>query len=320
MRQLDLFRDQLPYRPFATDDFTFGLYRYPRLEALTKRFIQPNPTVLHWWLVFDVDRPGAAHDWQLRDLPAPNITVENPGNGHAHLFYGLEVAVYKGDPFGHARAIYFLAAVEHALAKALEADLGYNGLTSKNPVHAAWRTLVWREDSYDLHELADWLDLEPIDRRRRAPEYGVGRNVNLFNTVRIWSYRAVRRYWEGSFDAWFEAVLEHCATENTANDPPLAYAEFKHIAKSIARWTWDRFNPMAFSLIQSARGKRSGEIRRQQAEERRRRVAELAKHHPTASLRELARLAGVSKSTVGNALSGSVQRTISESPQGELAL
>ncbi|NYY81010.1 hypothetical protein DMI65_04245 [Escherichia coli] len=32
-------------------------------------------------------------DWSDRNAPAPNITVKNPVNGHAHLLYALNIAV-----------------------------------------------------------------------------------------------------------------------------------------------------------------------------------------------------------------------------------
>jgi hypothetical protein len=311
--QLDLFRERLPYRPYATDNFRIeGLHRYSREIALQKRFIQPNPHVLQWWLVFDVDRPGAAYDWQIRDLPAPNLSVENPKNRHAHLYYRLDVAVYKGDPVTHKKAIYLCALVENGLREALEADKSYGGLISKTPYHADWTTTLWREWGYDLAELSDYLSLERIDMRRRVPSYGVGRNVNLFNTVRVWAYKAVRQYWEGAQDAFFEAVLIHTATENTKLTPPLDQEEFKHIAKSIAKWVWYNFSPRQFSAIQRARGlkgnKASLNVRRKKAEKTRDMIYEIRATYPTASNREIARQLGIALDTVNRAMKQTRQK------------
>ncbi|MDU0940166.1 MAG: replication initiation protein, partial [Clostridiales bacterium] len=47
--------------------------------------MRQNQPHAQFWLVFDVDREGAAIDWSDRNAPAPNITVKNPVNGHAHL-------------------------------------------------------------------------------------------------------------------------------------------------------------------------------------------------------------------------------------------
>ncbi|MGK3295920.1 replication initiation protein, partial [Escherichia coli] len=41
------------------------------------RYIQQNQPHAQFWLVFDVDREGAAIDWSDRNAPAPNITVKN---------------------------------------------------------------------------------------------------------------------------------------------------------------------------------------------------------------------------------------------------
>ena len=70
-RQLDLFAAGLPRYLYAADDFAHGLYRWPKVEALTKRFVEANPGKVIRTLTYDIDRPGAAHDWTLRDAPAP---------------------------------------------------------------------------------------------------------------------------------------------------------------------------------------------------------------------------------------------------------
>ena len=66
------------------------------------------------WLAYDVDRPGAAIDWSDRGAPAPNISVKNPENGHAHLLYGLSVPV-RTAPDGRAGPLRYAAAVEASL-------------------------------------------------------------------------------------------------------------------------------------------------------------------------------------------------------------
>nr|EIX5494761.1 replication initiation protein [Escherichia coli] len=128
---------------------------------------------------FDVDREGAAIDWSDRNAPAPNITVKNPVNGHAHLLYALNIAV-RTAPDASVKALKYAAAVERSLCEKLCADVNYSGLICKNPFHLEWQVMEWREDAYTLDELADYLDLSASERRSIDKHYGMGRNCHLF--------------------------------------------------------------------------------------------------------------------------------------------
>ncbi|WP_225376452.1 replication initiation protein, partial [Escherichia coli] len=86
---LQYFEENLPHRPYHTDDLALGLRISGKGRGLLARYIQQNQPHAQFWLVFDVDREGAAIDWSDRNAPAPNITVKNPVNGHAHLLYAL---------------------------------------------------------------------------------------------------------------------------------------------------------------------------------------------------------------------------------------
>lgn len=78
----------------------------------------------------------------------------------------------------------------------------------------------------------------------------------LFDTVRMWAYSAVREYWAKNYEAFHDAVLIQCATENTKFPAQLSYQEFKHIAKSIAKWTWQNTTPEGFSEWCAERGRK----------------------------------------------------------------
>ncbi|KSB85750.1 hypothetical protein LFZ31_26355 [Salmonella enterica subsp. enterica serovar Newport str. S09097] len=73
---LQYFEENLPHRPYHTDDLAFGLRISGKGRALLARYIQQNQPHAQFWLVFDVDREGAAIDWSDRNAPAPNITVK----------------------------------------------------------------------------------------------------------------------------------------------------------------------------------------------------------------------------------------------------
>ncbi len=262
--QLELFEEHLPHKPYCTDSLPAGLVVRAKMDAITKRYIQPNGPTHMYWLPFDVDRTTASYDWDDRHCPPPNIVVVNPDNGHAHLLYGLEVPVRKA-PDAQLKPLRYAAAVEYGLCTKLEADYGYAGLIAKNPLNNYWLVQTYEDQPYSLGWLADYIDLERVDYRKRPKEYGLGRNVNVFNSLRLWAYRAVLNGWP-DYDDWYNACLERAKSYNTFASP-LPDSEIRATAKSVAKWTWANFSPAKFSAIQSYRGKRggvkSGDVRRQ---------------------------------------------------------
>ncbi len=64
---LQYFEENLPHRPYHTDDLAFGLRISGKGRALLARYIQQNQPHAQFWLVFDVDREGAAIDWSDRN-------------------------------------------------------------------------------------------------------------------------------------------------------------------------------------------------------------------------------------------------------------
>ena len=190
---LNSFKNNLPQKPYCADVLSFGLKIRPAETAIKKRYLQYNkPTDLRWF-VYDVDRPTAHFDWYDCKCPAPNITVMNRQNGHAHLFYGLEVPVHT-QTTAKKNPIRFASSIDVAMIKALGADENYAELICKNPFNDFWDTIVWRDSSYDLAELADSLDLSVYkDARIRLPEVGLGRNCNLFDATRFYAYREIRK-------------------------------------------------------------------------------------------------------------------------------
>ncbi|EHZ2774943.1 replication initiation protein [Salmonella enterica] len=262
---LQYFEENLPHRPYHTDDLAFGLRISGKGRALLARYIQQNQPHAQFWLVFDVDREGAAIDWSDRNAPAPNITVKNPVNGHAHLLYALNIAV-RTAPDASVKALKYAAAVERSLCEKLCADVNYSGLICKNPFHLEWQVMEWREDAYTLDELADYLDLSASERRSIDKHYGMGRNCHLFEMTRKWAYRAIRQGWP-AFSQWLEAVNQRVEMYNASLPVPLSLAECRAIGKSIAKYTHRNFTPETFAQyvadthtpeIQAARGRKGG--------------------------------------------------------------
>ena len=250
-----------------------GLLIRPQATALGYSHIQFNPPPHVAMLVFDVDKKhqhdpqrDGYHEWQDRGLPAPHWISINPENGNYHLGYLLASPVARSS-VARLGPLRYLAAIEHVLAKRLGADLRYAGLVTKNPVHSDWMTFWHDIEPYTLDYLAEFCpdaDLAAFSGRKRKEASGLGRNIEVFDNVREWAYKAVRRFWRpNGYDAWADAVLAACESANAfglEQGGPLPVSEIKSTAKSIARWVWQRFNPAAFSAVQAHRGAKGGKV------------------------------------------------------------
>ena len=230
----------LPYYPYCTEKFEYGIKRLPRNLAALRKHIQHNPDSMVRCLVFDIDSVDGYDRWEDVGCPAPNWIILNPQNGHAHYLYVLECPV----PFTDAsrkKPRDYVAAIERGLSHRLGADIGYAGFISKNPLHPHWRTLSVHEYAYPLSELADYVNLK-LPKQKKREVSGLGRNCMIFDEARYWSYPRVNAAKEqGNFSQWFSEVFEKVKRCNTF-DNPLDIAELHTIAKSIARWTWKNYD------------------------------------------------------------------------------
>ena len=236
---LRFFADHLPHKPYCTNDLATGLQVRPAQQALTHRYLQYNSPAMVWVIAQDIDKQVNPGYFEKHHVPQPNCLVLNPANGHAHALYFLAAGVCR-TAAGHIKPLRYLAAVEGALCRQLDADPSFAGLVTKNPLHGSWKTLAVHDHQYTLAELAAPLDLAAsANEKAYRGDSGVGRNVTTFDTVRLWSYNAVRDFWApGGFDRWHKAVAAHVAAVNCQFPTPLPFGELKAIAKSIAGWTW----------------------------------------------------------------------------------
>jgi len=258
-QQLSLFEQRLPKKPYHTDEFANGLAIARAQNAIKSRYIQANGPTHKYWLVFDVDKPTASLDWYDSGAPAPNIVATNRENGHAHLIYGLEVSI-RTAPDGRSAPLRYAAAVENALREKLGADIGYAGLICKNPLNPHWQVSTWELCLYDLDWLADYVDLSAYSGRKRLPDYGLGRNCNLFDYLSTWAYTAIRQGWP-EYDRWLEACLTRAEGYNKKTfKKPLPQSEIKATAKSVARWTHKNFSAAGFSEWQAKQGSKGGKV------------------------------------------------------------
>lgn len=262
LNQPDLFApERWPRRPYCTDDFEQGLRVRSLKQALTKVYIQANPPHMRIWSLYDIDRPGGGLAWEDGNLPPPSWASVNKANGHAHLAYGLRAPVLTVSMEARQAPIRYLNAVEAAFRARLGGDDGYSGLITKNPSHPLWWTLKGPQVAYELGELAEWVDLERFKARQgvKVAEVGLGRNITVFDFVRLWAYKRVKAFkcHPAGFEQWHSAVYDRCMARNGDFPTPLDSREVLHIARSVSKWTWRRFDADAsdarFSKLQAFR-------------------------------------------------------------------
>jgi hypothetical protein len=202
-----------------------------------------------------VDEEDSFEAWERANLPAPNAYIQNPDNGHGHLWYALGSPVGKCN--GHRSApIYLAADVERGMTRRLGADPAYANQLTKNPLHPRWRTSWFAPYPYTLTTLLGLLDRKDVRHTERREEtFGISRNCDMFNELRRFAYRNVLAYKEsGDLDAWRLRLLNEAHALNVFA-LPLATSDLRSVACSVAKWTWRRFSPERFSEIQAARGR-----------------------------------------------------------------
>lgn len=303
--QLELLLDteRWPRRPYCSNGFDDGGMRIRSLKsALSHKYIQANPPHLRVWSIYDVDRPGAALAWDDALLPPPAWASINRENGHAHLVWGLKAPVLVEGLGARDAPMRYLCAIESMMREKLKADAGYAGLVTKNPIHPLWKTLKGPQFHYELNDLAEWLPgIEKHIPRRKVEEVGLGRNVTLFDKMRLWAYKNVRQYKLNAkgiadWNAWISRVNTEALVRNGDFLNPLDGREVWHIAKSVATWVWRNFNIEAsdsrFSALQAHRVQQ-----RWGNNEEKRVTARLMKASGT-SYRTIANELGVALSTV----------------------
>ncbi len=233
------FIDGLPYYPYCANDIGYGIKKMPREMAIKRRNIQHNPSCHVRAIAFDIDNDNGIYHWYDTGAPKPNYVTVNPDNGHSHLIYMLNVPVVTTEA-GRAKPRFYLEAIERGLSDLLTADVGYVGLITKNPLHDAWDTYAPRTESYTLDELAEYVDLtlpKPIKRELD----GLGRNNRLFDDLRFWTYKQVNNARDNmTFDHWLDVVIARAEKMNTF-ESPLSFPEIKATARSVAKWTWDKY-------------------------------------------------------------------------------
>ncbi len=307
----DLFQDRArwPTRPFCSNDKTASRIR--QLDsALRYQYLQLNPRWGRAWLAFDVDRPQAAFAAEDAGLPPPTWAATNRATGHAHLVYGLTVPVLMvaAVPIKY-KPIRFLSVIESCFRERLNADRGYVGLLTKNPLHPRWRIMRGPQAGYELGDLGEYVPDDFVPPKPRRPAdlsglIGLQRNVELFDAVRNWAYEEIRRFNHEAFD-WTTAVIDHAHALNDTfggGTEPLGVNEANGIGRSVAKWVLQHHGDAHAKFVARQRwrgekgGLASGAARRSASEPHRVRAMEM--HAAGFSHRQIAVTLAVNQSTV----------------------
>lgn len=267
-QNLDLFSDasRWPRKPYCSENKGAHNIRSLR-HALKRPYIQANPPHLRVWSIFDVDRPAAALAWEDANLPPPAWAAVDRETTRGHLVWGLSVPVLVDSPDMRQGPMRYLCAVESAFRAKLDADSGFSGLMTKNPAHPLWRVLRGPQQAYELAELAEWVDLPKHLPKKKPEEIGLGRNVTVFEWLRQYAYRHIRHYKQDvrNFVLWQSHLNGKALERNGDFTHPLQGNEVWHIAKSVSKWTWRRFDIEAsdkrFSELQAHRGRKGMQAR-----------------------------------------------------------
>ncbi|MCW0233201.1 MAG: replication initiation protein [Ferrovibrio sp.] len=235
---------QIPKWTYCANDRLYrDNQRRPREEAVTFKKIAINHTARVNYLIFDCD-----HDDEYRfrhiGLPAPSWIAATRQTRRHHIVWRLSTPVLTGYD-ARPKPKWFLAGVAGALREALQADPGYSGLLTKNPLlngEEDWDVQAWSGKPVTLQEMADRVGFS-LGNLKGKPTNDVGtalgRNCQLFDWLRHWAYRNFAHY--SNQDHWKVSVLKTAYELNAKFDYPLPHTEVKSTAKSVAKWVWTRY-------------------------------------------------------------------------------
>lgn len=212
-------------------------------------------------LIHDGDIPTPAFA-QTRLITKNGVTRK----ARAHLIYPLEFPIDEGNP----RQKYFAEAVLDAFYDILEShgvpvDRS-QGVTFKNPAASDWDVTYFGEET---HSLKDWAELFGISdltkeeqkaankarrarkkARRKAAQVGVygERNVDVFDVARHYCY--AEKHQHTNYLSFYEAVrvIVTNVHDNMGYAIGLSSRELAQIVKSIAKWTWNKYEGDAYCI------------------------------------------------------------------------
>ena len=244
MKQQEHFLNNLPNKPYCTNDLTYGLIVRPKKTALKHRYIQANHPDWINFIAFDIDRN--AYEILEDTNCKPNIAIFNAiHRDRAHFLYRLSQPVSKTEK-SRQKPIQFLEAIKEAMTVGLKADPFFRHFIIKTPYHPDHITHDIRQEPYDLNELTDYFDLsvKPQKQLSQRLEPNEGRNNTVFERLRMIAYKTVMYYRDKQDLACFQGYLWNEAdTINSQFDQALPQSEIRSIVKSVSTWTYYNYRP-----------------------------------------------------------------------------
>ena len=255
-------------------------WRWPFLEIGQTR-------TSHCALVFDCDDPNTT-ELTLHDkaFPQPSWIVQNLGNRHMHIGYGLALPVHRY-PSAKQKPLQTLRRVTEYGRHILNADPGFSGVLTRNPApqnpipeYGERTETRWgRKRLFGLDELRLFIPPNWRMPPRGKATTGIGRNLDLFCDCMDFAGRQEN---EGLSVVEFaygrvEAIIEEYEPVSNHLFPD---SEIDGIAASVERYRqqWAKrkgsggaergWHSERFIGRQAARGKASGKRRRKKTEVR----------------------------------------------------
>ena len=303
---LAVFINNLPAKPYATNDLENGLKILPKRFALNCDYIQFNPVNSYQWLVFDIDKNEDIFGLITSGLiPMPNMVALNQWQddtiGSGHFYYLLSNPVHN-NPTSSSSALKYLTYIQKCLTMRLGADPRYVGLIAKNPTSRRWYVWQPRLQPYDLAELGDWCSYALINGAKNIvieQVESIRRNCTIFDSVRQWAYTNVKH--TTTYESWLNTLLNEVNNANKQFIDPLPTSGVKSIAKSIAKYTYrfkNKPHTQAFLNKQKMRAAKGGAARSEKYQTKREHVLLLKEKGMNNG--QIAEMLNVSRRTVIN--------------------
>jgi hypothetical protein len=255
-----------PNRPFATNDYSAGLYQHNKSTALGMKHIETAPRAYQNVMVLDFDLPDA--DMHIQDLigeekmATPNLIVINENHDrHAHAVFFFEYGASTD------RTQSYLDAIRKKTTFNTGADMAYSNRTFRNPLMHP--TQILTDHLYTFEEMMNMVKDVHVPSRNTDSKADVdmlalGRNARTFELLRHFAYGNWWNYRNNP--AGYEIALMEKAHEiNCTHEQALPLSEVKATVASVIRYVNKTFSVKKFLARQSALGIKSGEARRKLA-------------------------------------------------------